>query len=152
VDVVFVGRLTTDDQAVIAGSNVGELTRFTGYVSHAESLQLVRTADLLFLPMHNLPPGRRCRSIPGKTYEYMASGRPILAAVPDGDARDFLSQCGTALLCRPDDVDGMVQQLDKAYKAWKNGRPIGPMNTDFVGQFEGRRLTAKLAQAFNELL
>ena len=82
----------------------------------------------------------------------MASGCPILAAVPDGDARDFLSQCGTALLCRPDDVDGMVQQLDKAYNAWKNGPPIGPMNKDFVEQFEGRRLTAKLAHAFNELL
>ena len=82
----------------------------------------------------------------------MASGRPILAAVPDGDARDFLSQCGTALLCRPDDVEGMVQQLDKAYNAWKHGRPIGPLNKEFVEQFEGRRLTAQLAQAFNELL
>lgn len=146
------GRLTAADQAVIASSNVQEFTRFTGYVSHAESLQLVRTADLLFLPMHNLPPGRRCKSIPGKTYEYMASGRPILAAVPDGDARDFLSQCGTALLSRPDDVEGMVQQLDRAYDAWKNGGPIGPVNRDFVEQFEGRRLTAKLAQAFDELL
>ena len=76
--------------------------------------------------MHDLRPGSRARIVPGKTYEYLAAGRPILAAVPDGDARDFLSQCGTALLCRPDDVEGMVQQLDRAYNTWKNGRPIGP--------------------------
>ena len=152
LEVMFVGGLTTDDQAAIASSKVRDLTRSTGALSHAESLKLVRTADLLFLPMHNLPPGRRCRSVPGKTYEYMASGRPILGAVPEGDARDFLSQCGTALLCRPDDVEGMVEQLNTAYDAWKAGRPVGRMDRTFVDQFEGRRQTAKLAEEFGRVL
>jgi glycosyltransferase involved in cell wall biosynthesis len=152
VEVLFVGQLTGDDRGAIEQSEIRELVRYTGYVSHAENLALVRTADLLFLPMHSLPRGRRCRSLPGKTFECMASGRPILAAVPDGDARDFLSQCGTALLCRPDDVEGMVQQLATAYNAWKSGTAIGPWNKDFVEQFERRRLTAKLAEAFRDLL
>ena len=152
LEVVFVGGLTADDRAAIAASGVRELTRTIGAVPHAESVNLVRTADLLFLPMHNLPPGRRCRSVPGKTYEYMASGRPILAAVPEGDARDFLGSCGTALLCRPDDVEGMVQQLAKAYDAWKAGRPIGPVDSTFVEQFEGRQQAVKLGEEFRRVL
>ncbi len=34
----------------------------------------MRSADLLFLPMQNLPPGVRATIVPGKTYEYLASG------------------------------------------------------------------------------
>jgi glycosyltransferase involved in cell wall biosynthesis len=152
LELVFVGASSSDDLVVANSSKIHRYVHFTGFLSHSESLQFVRTADLLFLPMHNLPPGSRCRSIPGKTFEYMASGRPILAAVPDGDARDFLSQCGTALLCRPDDVEGMVLQLDKAYNDWKSARQFGSMNKDFVAQFERRKLTHDLAQAFNDLL
>ena len=40
------------------------------------------------LPMQDLRAGVRATIVPGKTYEYLATGRPILAAVPDGDARD----------------------------------------------------------------
>ena len=61
----------------------------------------MRSADLLFLPMHDLPPGRRAGLVPYKTYEYLAAERPILAAVPDGDARDILSRVSHATLCRP---------------------------------------------------
>jgi glycosyltransferase involved in cell wall biosynthesis len=148
VEIVFAGKATSSDQALVKNSVVNPLVRFTGYLAHSESLRLVRTADLLFLPMHNLPKGERATTIPGKAYEYMASGRPILAAVPDGDARDFLNQCGTALICRPDDVDSMIENIERIYDAWKNrGANLQP-NLAFVNQFERRALTRALASAF----
>jgi glycosyltransferase involved in cell wall biosynthesis len=113
---------------------------------------LVRTADMLFLPMHNLPTGKKSRIVPGKTYEYMATGQPILAAVPDGDARDFLEQSGTSFICRPDDVEAMVQILDRVYTAWKTGRSIVHPNREFIGQFTRRKLTIVLARTFDQLL
>ena len=66
-----------------------------GYLAHDESLALVRSADLLLLPMQDLPAGTRAGLVPGKTYEYLASGRPILAAVPEGDARIYSKRLGT---------------------------------------------------------
>jgi len=87
LEIVFAGVTSGQDRAVAMSPEVSRLVRFTGYVFHSESIQLVRTADLLFLPMHNLPAGKRSRIVPGKTYEYMASGRPILGAVPEGDER-----------------------------------------------------------------
>ena len=53
-----------------------------GYLPHDGAVALVRSADVLFLPMHDVPPGRRVRTVPGKTYEYLASGRPILGSPP----------------------------------------------------------------------
>jgi hypothetical protein len=99
--------------------------------------------------MHNLAGGRRATTVPGKLYEYMASERPILAAVPEGDAKDFLRQCGTASVCRPDDIEGMIGILDKIYESWKNGEQVARSNRSFVSQFERRALTHVLAQALN---
>ena len=47
---------------------------------------------MLFLPMQELPRGHRGRMVPCKGYEYLASGRPILAALPEGDGRDAFSR------------------------------------------------------------
>jgi hypothetical protein len=82
----------------------------------------------------------------------MAAGRPILAAVPDGDAKDFLSRCGTAFICRPDDASAMVRILDQVYTAWKSGGPALASDREFVDNFERRRSTRRLAQAFGSLL
>jgi glycosyltransferase involved in cell wall biosynthesis len=152
LEILFAGQTSKADRDFAGGSRVARAVRFTGYLSHQDSVELVRTADLLFLPMHNLPPGRSSRIVPGKAYEYMAAGRPILAAVPDGDARKYLEQSGTGLICRPDDVSGMIRVLDRVYTAWKTGEEIVRLDDNFMAQFERRNLTRDLAQAFNRLV
>jgi glycosyltransferase involved in cell wall biosynthesis len=152
LEITFAGVATERDQSVVRNSRVSECIQFTGYVPHSKSVQLVRTADLLFLPMHNLPANKRSRIVPGKTYEYMAAGRPILAAVPNGDARDFLEKSNMAFLCKPDGVDGMVNHLDRVYNAWKKGAARATPNWDYIQTFERSRLTHKLAGFFEEVL
>ncbi len=151
LELILAGESARDDRTLADRSPVASLVRFTGYLSHPESLALIRNADLLFLPMHNLPPGKRARIIPGKTYEYMATGRPILAAVPDGDAREFLSKSGSALICRPDDVPAMARILDRVYEAWLKGEPVAKP-TAFASQFDRKNLVSELAQAFDRVL
>jgi glycosyltransferase involved in cell wall biosynthesis len=112
-----------------------------GYLSHTDTVALMRSADALFLPMHDLPTGRRARIVPGKTYEYLGARRPILAAVPDGDARDLLERAGNAALSRPRDVDGLVDAL----RALVQGRyPAEPRPTVIAG-YERRALAARMA-------
>ena len=81
--------------------------------------------------------------MPGKTYEYIASQRPILAAVPEGDARDFLVKAGTAHICAPDDVDGMAAAIEAQLKGGA-ARPAR-VPDEFLESFERRSLTAELA-------
>jgi glycosyltransferase involved in cell wall biosynthesis len=148
VELVLAGKTTQHDRAVVEDSGVARLVRLPGYVSHAESVDLIRDAELLFLPMHDVGPRERSRIVPGKTYEYMASGRPILAAVPNGDARDFLAECGTALLCRPDDVEAMVGILGSTFDRWEAGHPIARRDAAFLARFE----RGSLGHAFAETL
>ena len=101
VELHLAGALSDADEQAIAGS---PLVRRHGYLPHAEAVALMRSADLLFLPMQDLPMGIRAGLVPGKTYEYLASGRPILAAVPEGDARDLLREAGAHLVDPTDDA------------------------------------------------
>lgn len=152
LQLVFAGVTSPADQAVVQQSPLAPLVHFTGYLSHRDSVSAVRTADLLFLPMHNLPAPRRSRIVPGKTYEYMRAGRPILAAVPEGDARDFLQKSGVALCCRPDDVEGMVGHLDSVYSAWKKRTSVIQPDWNFIAGFDREALTEKLADFFTQIL
>jgi len=150
VELHLAGVLSPPDRAVIENElRRPEIVKTPGYLTHAETVGLLRSADLLFLPMHGLPPGRRARIVPGKTYEYLAAQRPILAAVPDGDARDLLERAG-ALLCRPTDVDGLTaalsEQLDRAGSSVSAA--VGPRA--FLERFERRNLTRELAGVFDD--
>lgn len=152
LEVVCLGVATAADTELVRNSPAGELFRITGYLPHSETVQHVRSADLLFLPMHKVAQGTRATIVPGKTYEYMASGRPILAAVPEGDCRDFLRQCGTADLCKPDDVSAMKSIIKRRYNDWKQGSPMPVQNIDFVAQFERRNLAGQLASILDQAI
>ena len=106
---------------------------------------------MLFLPMHDLPEGTRATVVPGKTYEYLASGRPILAAVPDGDARDLLASAGTAFLSRPKDVEGMTRAIVQAYERWRLREPLPRPPAELLRRFEYRELACELASVFDQL-
>jgi hypothetical protein len=120
-----------------------------GFLSHRETVTLIRSADLLFLPMHDLPPGRRARLVPCKTYEYLASGRPILAAVPDGDARDLLSGEPGVDLCRPGDVDEMRRVVGTLLD---RGRAETVNRLPRLARYERGALAGELARVYNSVL
>lgn len=149
VELHFAGVLTPAEQRSIERFGGA---RLRGFLSHRETIELVRSADLLFLPMQDLPPGRRATIVPQKTYEYLASGRPILAAVPDGDARDLLAEAGSARLCRPDDVSSMADLLRLEIDRWRSGLEPVPPRPDVVARCSADRLAADMADVFGDLL
>ena len=147
----LVGETRSIDRELAAHSAVASMTKFTGYLSHNESVRAVRNADLLFLPMHKLPAGKRASIVPGKTYEYLASGRPILAPVPDGDAREFLTRARTGLVCEPDNLEEMVAHLRTQYRAWLAGEAPPKVDLNYIKRFERRELTRQLALRLDAL-
>jgi glycosyltransferase involved in cell wall biosynthesis len=141
VEIHLAGGVREADLASVPSSRIV----VHGYVSHAEAVQLMRSADLLFLPLHDVPPPRRARIVPGKTYEYLASGRPVLAALPDGDARDLLLRAGSATLCRPTDVRCLERAVEGQLERALRGEPPAAAAPEVLAALERRRLTHDLA-------
>jgi glycosyltransferase involved in cell wall biosynthesis len=105
----------------------------------------MRSADLLFLPMQNLPPGHRSTTVPGKTYEYLASRRPILAAIPPGDARDILARAGHTV-CDPDDISAMQATIASSMARRDADGSAASIESEIVSAYERRELARRLAE------
>lgn len=145
----LVGVLTEADREVLG--DAGFVVEH-GFVDHRRTIELIRSATLLFLPMHDLDEGRRVAIVPCKTYEYLASGRPILAAVPDGDARELLAEAGNAHLCRPADVAGMKRAIEAELQRVDAGLDSPAPSRSVLDRLERRRLTADLADFLEQTL
>jgi glycosyltransferase involved in cell wall biosynthesis len=143
IEVHFLGPMTEADQIV---ADACPASRSHGFVSHAETLQMIRSADLLFLPMHKLPDGCRAGLVPTKTYEYAASGRPILAAVPEGDARDLLLELGTATVVDPSDRVAMELAIQAEIERRRRGGTPRTPNSTVLERFEYREITRQVAE------
>ena len=128
-----------------------ELIHAHGYLEHRQSVELLMSADLLFLPMHNFTADRRTREAPGKLYEYLASGKPVLAAIPPGDARDVLGEVGTGLICAPDDVGAMARIIEEQIDRWAAGEEPPQAAADLVAHYDRRNVTKRLAAVIDDV-
>lgn len=149
------GRLRLELVGPVSDADAARLPDYAvayGYVPHGKTIDLLRSADLLFLPMHGLAEGLRARIIPGKTYEYLAAETPILGAVPGGDVRELLSAAGNADLCAPSDDAAISRALERRVDAWLAGTPPPLPDPTLLHRFDRRRLTAELAGAFDTVL
>lgn len=149
VELCLAGVTTADDHEA---ASAFEHVRFLGYLPHARSVDLIRSADLLFLPMHNVSPGYRAGIMPGKTFEYLAAGRPILAAVPEGDVKDLLAAAGNAYLCAPDDTGAMAEAIADGIRRKRAGQELPPPPDELIAPFEWRALAGRLATLFERVL
>ena len=116
-----------------------------GYQPHAESVAQIRDADALFLPLHDLPKGRRSRIVPGKTYEYLATGNTIIGCLPPGDARDLVEKSGNYVLAKPTDPVEIAGALIEAEELSRKNRSA-KFPLPWVEKYERKALTARLAK------
>jgi glycosyltransferase involved in cell wall biosynthesis len=149
IELHLAGHLTHMDRAVIGDRGY---VRTYGQLSHPQTVELVRSADLLFVPMHNLPEGSRAGLVPCKTYEYLAAERPILAAVPDGDARDLLSRFERAHVVRPGDAAGMARAIRDRMGDPDRGVGEDGIDSPVLGPYERKRLTGSIAGVLDEVM
>ena len=125
----------------------------SGYIPHSRSVAALCGADLLFLPLHGLPPGRRSRIIPGKTYEYLRSGRPILGALPAGDCREIVERLASdAHVVDPQDVKGMMQAILFEFERFKANGRIPDEDRPGLDRFERSELASEFAAHLDKIV
>jgi glycosyltransferase involved in cell wall biosynthesis len=141
----FLGRIGVpgvDLPAVARELGLAEVVEFVSHVPRRESLQQMVDASALLIvqPVTTV-------SIPAKLYEYMASGRPILAlAEPGGETARLVEDARAGVVVRADDepaiTDGLVAVMQLASDGFQ------PVDRDaYDGEMRAEQLRAILEQA-----
>lgn len=98
--------------AVLKDHGIDTLISINGVMPHAEVLQKVFGADVLFMALPERNDGSPDARISAKTYEYLMSERPILAGLSPGENENFLSNFEGVHVVSPRDVDAMESVLE----------------------------------------
>jgi hypothetical protein len=150
----FIGHADDHLRACVDQSPCPEKVEITGYLPHSQMIQRIQSAPALFLPCGQLDDSIRELIVPGKTYEYLAACRPILAALHPGDALDLINASGGGYPCRPCCNDSIASSLRDLHQDWVNGEftDLHIRRREFLEQFERGRLAEKLSDFLGKIM
>ena len=117
-------------------------------MSHDESVKEMEKSDLLLIT--NFPNESSKGIIPGKLFEYLATGKPILSFGPeDADVEKILNKTKAGKHFDYSENEEISDFILSLYKDWKSGKSI--QNSANINEFSRKELTQKLAELLTDL-
>jgi glycosyltransferase involved in cell wall biosynthesis len=145
IKVVFLGNLARSAITDFGLDNVAETIYM---VPHDEVFKWYGQADLLFM----FCPKREYQTVtyPGKIFECLATGKPILAlADKKSDTARVLEKSGLGLIADADDMEEVSSKLEFAYNLWDRNEFVMKPDEEFIEQFNCQNEVKKLASMFD---
>lgn len=137
--------------AEVKALNLQDVVQFPGYLEHRRAIREMAQSTVLLLVVHSDPLVART-SIPAKLFEYMATGRPILAISPPGAAAELVRMTGCGIVVDPSDVDGIEKAIVDFYRQYVRGEIVASHCAPEIFQrFHRRTLTQSLATLLDEI-
>lgn len=121
---------------------------YTGYLPHQDALQLNYDSGLLLLLVGD---GDRVKSVyTGKVFDYLRSGRPILALAPrDGVVDKVLRETGHGEAYGSAQLPEIKAMILREYQKWRRGEKRELLHSPRIERFERKRLTGQLAEVLD---
>jgi glycosyltransferase involved in cell wall biosynthesis len=121
----------------------------TGYVSHARAVEEMLGAAVLLLYVP-----RTSHGVPGKLFEYLATGRPILnVTARDNPAWGIVEELDAGICVEPEDQAGIEAAIETLYGRWQRGElgARADVRAGALERFSRRTLTGKLAEVLESV-
>ena len=139
----FVGRIDDKILSTIENSRLKNSVRNVGYLSHSEANAEMLKSDVLL--MTNFPDDRSKGIIPGKIFEYLATGKQILSFGPeDSDVKKILNETNAGKHFSYQDSAELKAFLLEQYQNWKSDDIFSA--TKNIEKFSRRNLTERLSE------
>jgi glycosyltransferase involved in cell wall biosynthesis len=147
IEVRLIGEIQRDIATRLGSLLQAQWLRVLPRVPHAEALQEQSRADLLLLI-----PGEDAISLPGKVFEYLAAGPPILTMTnPGSDTARLLNEAGGGFIVPPDDPNQAASILEKLIGPDKPTHIPAQKSNDYVMQYSWEAVGMKTALLLNRL-
>jgi glycosyltransferase involved in cell wall biosynthesis len=144
VEVNFTGSVNaTFFNDVKSDPLLSQIVTFQPSVPHRELISLYGQSSVLLLVLYGYRDAEGY--MPGKLYEYIATGLPIIAVGPEGgDAAHLLTEIGAGTMVDGTEERKIQECIAKEYNQWKLG--TNSVSSHAGGKYSRKNLTAELAK------
>jgi len=151
IQIEWWGKIDSLNQKQIDNEKLNDYFVINKYISKQDSLNKLKNADLLFLPLEKSnSPEHKTLFIPGKLFEYLETKKPILALCEDSDCKEILIKSGLGICVEPDNIEKISNTILKIINDVDFLTEIKP-NIDFIENYSFKVKTNELVEIFNEL-
>lgn len=139
----FAGRIDDKILYAIENSSLKNHILNLGYLSHGKAVEEMQNSSLLLIT--NFPNEASKGIIPGKIFEYLASGKQILSFGPDqADVAKILNETQSGKHFNYQDTETVKKFILEKFNLWKEGSLHE--NTQHIEQFSRKNLTRQLTE------
>lgn len=139
----FVGRIDDKILKNLENSSLKNYILNLGYVSHDKAVEEMAKSSLLLIT--NFPNDASKGIIPGKIFEYLATGKQIISFGPhEADVAKILDETKAGKHFSYDDSSEIEAFILEKFELWKNGNLSE--NTGNIEQFSRKNLTRQLSE------
>jgi glycosyltransferase involved in cell wall biosynthesis len=147
IKLLFLGMFREENKRLVKKLSLQSVVDIRGYLPHSESVVQLLSSDLLWLTLDESEGAEAVT--PSKLFEYIASGRPILACVPEGAAAQIIRSTGNGIVIPPDDIQGIKKAILGYYNQYRTGK-LKRTNSRIIQKYDRQRLTGELARVFDK--
>ncbi len=137
-------RALSASEGVLAG-----VLEVRGYEPHLRSVTCLRESTVNLVLEGDL--GGPNRHTPGKVYETLFAGRPVLLLCPEGTTTRLARRVGGCRIAHPEDEASIAGMITDLYRAWRAGElPSGP-DPGRLGFYDRWHQAARLQRFLTEI-
>ncbi len=147
----FIGRFGTEVQEMFDTVSFPNALEIIHYIPHKKSIEYLMLADLLLLVVDESKESEEI--VPGKVYEYIGTGNPVLAIAPQPSAiADLMQETKAGVIAHQSEIDKIANAFLKFYTDWKEGKSSFEPVRSAIQSYERREAAGKLAELLNKLM
>ncbi|MFK5890648.1 MAG: glycosyltransferase family 4 protein [Flavobacteriaceae bacterium] len=146
--VKLIGKITSQVSESISRFRLQDFVEHIDYVPHEEVKKYQQAAQILLLPVNNVPSAKGI--LTGKIFEYLQANRPILALGPtDGDLAALLNKTEAGKIVAFDDTEVLKKILLSYFADYKKGNL--KVTVKHLSDYQAKNITQELVKIIKRI-
>jgi len=146
----FIGRFGNEVLDMFENASFKDSIEIISYMSHGESIANLMKSDCLLLVVDESKESEEI--VPGKVYEYIGVGRPIIATGPEeGAVGKLIKSTKAGFIAHQSNVQKIEEIFFNYYKQWLDGKIEYNPDVEEIQKYERKNAAFKLSQLLNEI-
>jgi glycosyltransferase involved in cell wall biosynthesis len=144
----FIGKSDTDIINNTASLGIRKMVSHVNNLPQSEIDNIYQKTDVSVL----IIPCGQSHILTSKIFDYLYIKKPILAIIPNGEAKEILIKSNLGFFADPNSPEDIKRQILNLYRLWKTDQLHVEPNYEYIEQFHRHYLTKQLAEVFNSLV